>query len=89
MNIIIWLLIGGLIGWTASVLVRIDAQQGTLLNVVVGIVGAVLGGWLLSPLMGVSTINQSDFSAPGLFMSLIGAATLSAIFNLIRQRSLR
>ena len=61
MNIVVWLVIGGLIGWLASVVMRTDGQQGILLNVVVGVVGAILGGWLLSPLVGVSTINQSNF----------------------------
>ena len=89
MNIITWLVIGGLIGWVASVVMRTDNQQGIFLNVVVGIVGAVLGGWFLSPLLGVSTINQSNFSAAGLFVSLVGAGILLAIVNLIRRRSLR
>ena len=89
MNIIIWLLFGALIGWTASVLMRTNAQQGILLNVVVGIVGAVLGGWFLSPVMGVDPIDQSNFSLPGLFVSLVGAVSFSAIFNLIRWRSLQ
>ena len=66
MNIIFWLVIGGLIGWVASMVMRTDGQQGILLNVVVGIVGSVLGGWFLSPIVGVSTINQSNFSVAGL-----------------------
>ena len=49
MNLIIWLVVGGLIGWLASLIMKTDAQQGLVLNVVVGIVGALLGGWLLSP----------------------------------------
>ncbi len=89
MNIIIWLVIGGLIGWVASVVMRTDGQQGILLNVVVGVVGAILGGWLLSPLVGVSTINQSNFSVPGLLVSLVGAVILLAVVNLVRRRSLR
>lgn len=89
MNIIIWLVIGGLIGWVASIVMRTNAHQGIFLNVVVGIVGAVLGGWFLSPLVGVSTINQSNFSAAGLFVSLVGAVILLAIVNLVRRRSLR
>jgi uncharacterized membrane protein YeaQ/YmgE (transglycosylase-associated protein family) len=88
-NIIIWLVIGGLIGWVASVVMRTDGQQGILLNVVVGVVGAILGGWLLSPLVGVSTINQSNFSVPGLLVSLVGAVILLAVVNLVRRRSLR
>jgi len=71
MNIIIWLVIGGLIGWVASIIMRTDAQQGVFLNVVVGVVGAVLGGWFLSPYFGVSTINQNNFSMPALLVSLL------------------
>lgn len=89
MNIIIWLIVGGLIGWVASLLMRTDGQQGIFLNVVVGIVGATLGGWVLSPLLGVSTINQSNFSLPSLLVSLLGAAILLAIVNLIRRRAPR
>lgn len=89
MNFIIWLAIGGLIGWLASVVMRTDGQQGILLNVVVGIVGAILGGWILSPLVGVTTINQSNFSVAGLLVSLAGAVVLLAIVNLVRRGSVR
>ena len=89
MNIIIWLAIGGLIGWVASVVMRTDDRQGVLLNVVVGVVGAILGGWILSPLVGVSTINQSDFSLGGLLVSLLGAVVLLAIVNLVRRGAVR
>ena len=89
MNIIMWLVVGGLIGWVASMLMRTDAQQGIFLNVVVGIVGAALGGWFLSPLFGVSTINQSNFSVPGLLISLLGAVILLAIVNLVRRGATR
>lgn len=89
MNIIIWLIVGGLIGWVASMLMRTDARQGVFLNVVVGIVGAVLGGWFLSPMVGVSTINQSNFSIPSLIVSLVGAVALLAIVNLIRRGMVR
>jgi len=89
MNIIIWLVVGGLIGWVASLIMRTDAQQGIILNVVVGVVGALLGGWFLSPLFGVATINQSNFSIPGLLVSLLGAVILLAIVNLIRRGTAR
>jgi uncharacterized membrane protein YeaQ/YmgE (transglycosylase-associated protein family) len=89
MNLIIWLVVGGLIGWVASMIMRTDAQQGVILNVVVGIVGAMLGGWLLSPLIGGGTINTSDFSAIGLLLSLGGAIILLAIVNLVRRGSVR
>jgi uncharacterized membrane protein YeaQ/YmgE (transglycosylase-associated protein family) len=89
MNIIIWLVVGGVIGWLASLMMRTDAQQGVLLNVVVGIVGALLGGWLISPLIGAGTINQSDFSLAGLGVSFLGAVILLAIVNLFRRGSVR
>ncbi|MGE0805902.1 MAG: GlsB/YeaQ/YmgE family stress response membrane protein [Burkholderiaceae bacterium] len=89
MNLIIWLIVGGIIGWIASLIMRTDAQQGIFLNVIVGIIGALLGGWLLSPLVGAGTINQSDFSLGALFVSLIGAVILLALVNLIRRGSVR
>ena len=89
MNFIIWLVVGGLIGWVASKIMRTDAQQGVILNVVVGIVGAALGGWLISPLLGVGTINQGAFSIGALLVSLLGAVILLAIVNLFRRGSPR
>ena len=83
MNVIIWLVVGGVIGWAASSIMR--TQEGLLLNVVVGIVGAALGGWFLSPLVGVSTINQSNFSLPSLLVSFLGAVILLAVVNLVRR----
>ena len=85
MNLIVWLVVGGLIGWIASMIMRTDAQQGVILNVVVGIVGSMLGGWLVAPLLGAATVNQNDFSIRGLLASLIGALILLAIVNLVRR----
>ncbi len=89
MNIIVWLIVGGIIGWLASMLMKTDGQQGLFLNVVVGIVGAMLGGWFLTPLLGAGTINQNNFSLPALLVSFLGAAILLAIVNLVRRGSLR
>src|SRR3982751_1458143 len=89
MNFIIWLVVGGLIGWIASMIMKTDAQQGVILNVVVGIIGAMLGGWLLAPMFGTGTINQNDFSLAGLGVSLLGAIILLAIVNLVRRGSPR
>lgn len=85
MNFIIWLVVGGLIGWVASMVMKTDGQQGIVLNVVVGIVGAFLAGWFISPLVGVGTINQDNFSMPALLVSFVGAAILLAIVNLMRR----
>lgn len=89
MNFIIWLVVGGLIGWVASMIMKTDAQQGMILNVVVGIVGAFLGGLLISPLLGVPTINQNAFSIGALLVSLLGAVILLAIVNLFRRGKAR
>lgn len=89
MNFIIWLVVGGVIGWLASLMMKTDGQQGLFLNVVVGIVGAMLGGWFLSPLIGVGTINQDNFSLPALLVSFLGAAILLAIVNLFRRGTVR
>ncbi|MDC8759457.1 GlsB/YeaQ/YmgE family stress response membrane protein [Janthinobacterium fluminis] len=89
MNFIIWIVIGGIIGWLASMIMKTDAQQGIFLNIVVGIVGAFLGGWLLSPLFGSGTINADDFSLVSLLVSLVGAIILLAIVNLLRRGKVR
>ena len=89
MNIIIWLIVGGVIGWLASLLMKTDGQQGIFLNVIIGIVGAMLGGWLISPLVGVGTINQDNFSLPALVVSFVGAAILLAVVNLVRRGTAR
>ena len=89
MNFIIWLVIGGLIGWVASMVMKTDAQQGVILNVVVGIIGAMLGGWFLAPMLGTGTINSNDFSLAGLGVSFVGAIVLLAIVNLLRRGNAR
>ncbi|MBC7501713.1 MAG: GlsB/YeaQ/YmgE family stress response membrane protein [Herminiimonas sp.] len=89
MNFLIWIVVGGIIGWLASMVMRTNAQQGMFLNVVVGIIGAMLGGWLIAPLLGQGTINSNDFSLGGLAVSFIGALILLAIVNLVRRGSPR
>jgi len=89
MNLIIWLVVGGLIGWVASKIMGTDGQQGILMNVVVGIVGALVAGYLISPMLGGATINQGDFSLPGLLISLLGAIVLLGIVNLVRRGAVR
>ncbi len=84
MNVLLWLVVGGVIGWLASILMKTDSQQGIVLNVIVGIVGAMLGGVFISPLVGVSTINQNNFSLAAMFVSFIGAAILLAVVKLVR-----
>ena len=88
-NFIIWIIVGGLLGWIASIIMRTDAQQGTLLNIVVGIIGAFVAGLVLTPLFGVGTINQDNFSLASLLVSLLGAIILLGIVNMFRRGSVR
>ena len=86
MTFILWLIIGGILGWLASIVMKTNDQQGIILNVVVGIVGAFLGGLLLAPLLGTGTINRGDFSVGSLIVSFLGAIILLAIVNFFRRR---
>jgi len=85
MNIIIWLIVGGVIGWLASMVMKTNGQQGLVLNIVVGIVGALVAGWFLTPLFGISTINQNNFSMPALLVSFLGAVLLLAVVNFFQR----
>ena len=89
MNFLLWLILGGVIGWLASMVMRTNDQQGMILNVIVGVVGAMIAGWFISPLVGIGTINQNDFSMPAMFVSFVGAVILLAIVNLLRRGSAR
>lgn len=80
-GIIVWLVVGGVVGWLASLVMRTDAQQGILLNIVVGIVGGFIGGWLL-PMIGLSV---GGGWLGFLVTAFIGAVILLAIVNLFRR----
>ncbi|CCG37926.1 transglycosylase associated family protein [Xanthomonas citri pv. mangiferaeindicae LMG 941] len=83
MGIIIWLIVGGIVGWLASIIMRRDAQQGIILNVVVGIVGALIAGFLFG-----GGINQA-ITLWTFVWSLVGAVILLAIVNLVTRGRLR
>ena len=85
MNLIVWLVVGGIIGWLASIVMRTDAQQGILLNIVVGIVGAFIGGLIFSG----GSINNAGLNLYSFLVSLLGAVILLAIVNLFRRGSVR
>jgi len=86
MGIIIWLIMGGVVGWVASLIMGTDGQQGIILNVVVGIVGALIGGWLIGPLLGAGSINEG-ITVMRFIVSLIGAVILLAILSLFQRKS--
>ena len=85
MGLILWLIIGGVIGWIASMIMRTDAQQGIFLNIIVGIVGAFIGGLVLSG----GSINNAPLTITSFLVSLLGAVVLLAIVNLVRRGSVR
>jgi len=89
MNLIFWLVIGGVLGWLASLVMKTDGQQGIILNVVVGIIGALVAGFVVAPFLGTGTINSNDFSLAGLVVSFIGAVILLAIVNMFRRGRVR
>jgi uncharacterized membrane protein YeaQ/YmgE (transglycosylase-associated protein family) len=88
-NLIVWLIVGGIIGWIASMMMNTDASQGIFLNIIVGIIGAALAGFIISPLVGIPSINQDSFSIGALLVSLVGAVILLAIVNLVRRGRVR
>ena len=85
MGIIIWLIIGGVIGWLASIIMRTDGQQGIFLNIIVGIVGAFIGGLIISG----GSINNAGLTIQSFLVSLLGAIVLLAIVNLVRRGRVR
>jgi uncharacterized membrane protein YeaQ/YmgE (transglycosylase-associated protein family) len=89
MTLILVLIVGGIIGWLASIVMRTDAQQGVLLNVVVGIIGALIAGVLITPLIGGAPITSGSFDVMSLLASFLGAVVLLAIINLFRRGSVR
>lgn len=89
MGIILILIVGGVSGWLASIMMRTDGQQGIILNIVVGIVGAVLAGFVVTPLIGGAPITSGSFDIMSLVSSFIGAVILLALINLFRRGSVR
>ena len=81
-GILIWLVVGGIIGWLASVLMRTDDQQGILLNVIVGVVGSYIGGALFAPFLRLGPLG-------GYLTAFAGAVLVLGILNLIRRGKLR
>ena len=86
LNIIAWLVMGGLVGWVASLIMKTDAQQGIMLNVAAGIVGAALGGFLFRA-FGMSGVNINEgFSVVAFLVSLVGAVIVIGAVRLIFGR---
>jgi uncharacterized membrane protein YeaQ/YmgE (transglycosylase-associated protein family) len=86
MGFIVWLIVGGIIGWLASLVMRTDAQQGIILNIVVGIIGAVIAGLIFG---GGNINNSNPLDLTNILWSLLGAIVLLAVVNLIRRGTVR
>jgi len=86
MNFIIYLIAGAVVGYVASLIMKTNSQQGPVLDIVVGVVGALLAGYILSPLLGVGTINQA-ITIPTLLVTLLGSVALLAIYKAVARRA--
>ena len=86
MNIVMWMLAGGALGWAAFALLRINQERGSMVSIVIGALGGVIGGQLLAPMMNSSPIVSGDFNFQALFIAAITASACLAIGNMIEQR---
>jgi len=85
MNLIIYLIAGAVVGYVASRVMRTNSQQGLLEDIIVGVVGAFLAGYFISPMLGVGTINDA-ITIPTLLVTLLGSIVLLAIYKAVRRR---
>jgi uncharacterized membrane protein YeaQ/YmgE (transglycosylase-associated protein family) len=85
MGIIVWLIVGGICGWLASLIMRTDGQQGIVLNIVVGLIGSVIANVIFNR----EGINGAPLSVTAFLYSLLGAVVLLAIVNLVRRGTVR
>ena len=83
MSIVIWIIVGALAGWIASMIMKTDAQMGALANIVVGIIGAFLGGWVVSLFGGEVAAGQLNI--PSILTAILGAVVLLAILKMFRR----
>jgi len=84
MNLIIYLIAGAIVGYIASRIMRTNSQQGLLLDIVVGVIGAFIAGYFISPLLGVGTINDA-ITLPTMLVSLLGSVVLLWIVKMVRR----
>jgi len=84
MNLIIYLIAGAIVGYIASRIMHTNSQQGLLLDILVGVIGAFLAGWFISPLLGIGTINDA-ISLPTMLVTLLGAVVLLWIVKMVRR----
>lgn len=83
MDIIIWLVVGALAGWIASMIMKTDAQMGAFANIVVGIIGALLGGWIVG-LFGIE-VADGELNIASILTAILGAVVLLAILKAVKR----
>jgi len=86
MNMVMWMLVGGALGWAAFALLGINEKRGTIVSVIIGAMGGVIGGQMLAPLMSSSPVVSGDFNVQALFIAAISASACLTIGNMIEQR---
>jgi uncharacterized membrane protein YeaQ/YmgE (transglycosylase-associated protein family) len=87
MNLVVWLVVGGVLGWVASTVMPGQLRRGLAMSIMVGVSGALLGGWLASSWVAGVTSDSPDVSAVGIIAAIVGAVALLAIGNLVRRRT--
>jgi len=82
MNILIWIIFGALVGWIASKIMNTDAQQGPIVNIIVGVIGAFIGGFVMQSLgrSGVTGFNLSS-----LLVALLGSVLLLGAYKVVAK----
>ena len=86
MNIVLWILAGGALGWGAFTLLHINEERGTIASIIIGAVGGVIGGQVLAPMMSSAPIVSGNFNIQALFIAVISASACLAIGNMIERR---
>ena len=89
MNIVLWFLVGSALGWLMSRVLSEPGQEGTAVNLTVGLVSATLTGWFLSPWLRAGMGAPARVDLPALVLSIVGALVGLTLFNLLRQAMLR
>jgi uncharacterized membrane protein YeaQ/YmgE (transglycosylase-associated protein family) len=87
-SLIIWLVIGGVAGWLASIVMKTNSSQGLLMDIIVGIIGGLIGGWVLSILPGVAPTPTDQLNLGSLLTAFVGAVILLALIRLVRRGSI-
>ncbi|HYL88488.1 MAG TPA: hypothetical protein VEU32_06940 [Burkholderiales bacterium] len=86
MNIVMWILAGGALGWAAFAVLGINEERGTLVSIIIGAVGGVIGGQVVAPMMSSAPVVAGDFNIQALFIAAVSASACLAIGNMIERR---